>query len=128
MASTTRTVLSPTITGATVSASAAVASSQTATIQATTAQSALDFQNLVIRVENQNTTASVTLSLAKGTRYSGIGVGAASITVATATTIVIGGDLLEGARFLNTAGTIVFTQTGTGPTSWEAFQRPRANE
>ena len=128
MASTTRSVLTPTLTGATITASGAVASSQTCTISPTTAQSVLDFANLHIRVENQNSTTSVSLSLGVGTRWSDIGQGAKTITIATATTVVIGGQDFEGTRFLNTAGSIVFTQTGTGPTSWEAFQSPRSLE
>jgi len=128
MASTTRSVVTAVITGGTITASAAVASSETVTISPTTAQSALDMKSLFVRVENQSTTASVTLSLGKGTRWSSTGQGAKSITVGTATTVIIGGQDFEDARFMITAGTIVFTQTGTGPTSWEAYQAPRSSE
>ena len=39
------------------------------------------------------------------------------------------GEDFEGARFLNSSGSIVFTQTtGTGASGWEAFQQPRASE
>jgi hypothetical protein len=128
MASTTRSVLTPTLTGAAITASAAVASSDTVTISATTAQGALNMKALFVRVENQSTTASIGLSLGKGTRYSSIGQGAKSITVGTASTVILGGQDFEDARFMITAGTIVFTQTGTGPSSWEAYQAPRATE
>lgn len=132
MASTTLTVLTPLITGAAIVTTSnsyvSLASSNTMTVQATTAQAALDFATLHIRVENTSTTASVSLSLAAGTEYSDIGIGAATITIATATTAVIGGQTFEGSRFLSSANTIVFTQTGTGPTTWEAYQSPGASE
>jgi len=128
MASTSPSVLTVTLTGATITASGAVASSQTVTITPTAAQGALNMKALFIRVENQSTTASVSLSLGKGTRYSSVGQGAKAITIGTATTVIIGGQDFEDARFMTTAGTIVFTQTGTGPTSWEAYQAPRATE
>ena len=128
MASTTLTVMTPAISGTTITGKTGVASSQTLTVQASTAQSMLDFGTLHIRVENTSTTASLTLSLGVGTEYSAIGVGAYSISIGTATTVIIGGQDFESARFQTSAETIVFTQTGAGPTSWEAYQAPRANE
>lgn len=128
MASTTLSVLTPTLAGATITAKTGVASSQTLTISPTSAQSALDFATLHVRVENTSTTAAVTLSLGVGTEFSSKGQGAYSISLATATTIMIGGQDFEGARFLTSGKTIVFTQTGAGPTSWEAYQAPRATE
>lgn len=128
MASTTLTVMTPVITGTSNSTKSDVASSQTLTIQASTAQGALDMATLVVRVENVNTTTAVTLSLGVSTEYSDLGIGAASVSVGTATTVVIGGQLFESARFLTTSGTIIFTQTGTGPTTWSATQKPRASE
>jgi len=130
MASTTLSVLSATLAGATITAKGAVASSETLTVSPTTAQGSLDFATLHIRVENQSTTASVTLSLGAGSGWSGVGTGAKSISVGTATTVLIGGQDFESARFLATAGTktITFTQTGTGPTSWEAYTAPAVTE
>ena len=128
MASTTLSVLTPTLSGATITAKSAVASSQTLTIAPTTAQSALDFSTLHVRCENQSTTAAITLSLGVGTEFSAIGVGAKSISIGTATTVILGGQDFEGTRFQTSGGTIVFTQTGTGPTSWEAYQAPRVTE
>lgn len=128
MASTTLTVQTPALAGTTVSGKTDVASSQTLTVQASTAQSALDFDSLVIRITNVSTTASVTESLGVGTEFSAIGIGAKSISIATDASIVVGGQDFEGARFQTSGGTIVFTQAGTGPTSWEAYQSPRANE
>lgn len=124
MASTTLSILSTAITGASITAKTGVASSETLTVSPTTAQGVIDFTTLAVRCANTNSTASVTLSLGVGTEYSDIGIGAASITVATQTTIIIGGEDFEGARFETSSGTIVFTQTGAGPTSWEAYQRP----
>jgi len=113
---------------AATAASGTIASSETMTISATTAQSALDLNSLMIYVANASSTASVTLSLGKGANFSSIGQGAYSITVGTAATVMIGGQGLESARFLNASGALVFTQTGAGPTTWVAFQQPRATE
>lgn len=124
MASTSLSIVTATITGATVTAKTGVASSQTLTLSATTAQSVIDFASLNVRVYNTNSTASVTLAIGVGTEFSDIGIGAASVTVGTEATIIIGGKTFDGSRFQTTAETIVFTQTGTGPTSWEAYQAP----
>jgi hypothetical protein len=126
MASVTVRVLSTAITGAEITAKTSVASSETATITPSSGQGTLDFNTLAVRVENTSTTAGVTLSIGVGTEFSGLGIGAASVSIATAKTVIIGGKLFEGARFLTSSGTVVFTQTGTGPTSWEAYQRPKA--
>ncbi len=129
MASTTFTVLTPVITGTTITAKTGVASSETITISPSSAQSTLDAAgSLFLRCENVNSTESLTLSIGVGTEYSAIGIGAASISIATETTVIIGGQLFETARFQTSTGTIVITATGTGPTSWEAFQAPRANQ
>lgn len=122
-------ITTPVITGvAYTAASGTTASSDTMTISATTAQSAIDFSTLVIYVQNANSTESAVLSLAAGTEYSSIGQGAKSITVATGTSVIIGGQDFEGARFLSSSDTIVFTQSGTGPCTWTASQAPRATE
>ena len=128
MASTTFTILTPAITGTTITAKGSVASSETLTIQASTAQGSIDFARMFVRVENVSTTASVSLSLAAGAEYQSTGIGAATVSIATATTVIIGGQGFEGSRFLNSSGTIIFTATGTGPTSFEAYQKPRATE
>lgn len=127
MAERTLTVTTPSLAGTSVvSASAAMASSDTIVISPSTAQSSLDFSSLVVRASNTNTITSVVLTLSAGTRFSGIGVGTKTITIATADTAIIGGQDFEGARFKNfTAGTITFTATGTGPTVVEAYQAPR---
>lgn len=128
MASGTSTVKTVSLTGTLITALSSIANAETVSIAATTAQSALDFSSLFIRVENVNTITSVALSLAAGTEFSGIGVGAKSITIGTASTVIIGGQDFESCRFLNSSGTIVFTQSGTGPTNWESYQYPRVTE
>lgn len=129
MANETLKVTTPSLTGTTITAaSGTVASSGTMTISATTAQSSLDFRSLFVQVSNASSTTAVTLSLAAGADFSEIGQGAASISVATATTVVIGGQGFESARFLKADGSIVFTQTGAGPTTWTAFQYPNVFE
>ena len=130
MASTTFTVLTPVITGTTITAKTGVASSETITISPSSAQSTLDAAgSLFVRCQNVNSTESLTLSIGVGTEFSAIGIGAsASISVATEGSVIIGGQLFETARFQTSTGTIVITATGTGPTSWEAFQAPRANQ
>ena len=130
MASTTLTIISrPGKAGVAITAKGSVASSETVTVTASTAQGCIDFASLVVRIYNANSTTSVTETLGAGTFFSGSGIGAASaVTVGTEGTVIIGGQDLEGSRFLITAQTIVFTQAGTGPTSWEAYQTPRASE
>lgn len=129
MASTTFTVLTPAITGTEITAKTGVASSQTMTIDPSTAQGSLNMSALFVRCDNTNSTTGVTLSLGAGDSvWLEYGIGAASISVATETTVIIGGQGFESSRFLTSSGTIVFTQTGTGPTSWEAYQAPKAEE
>lgn len=129
MASTTFTVINPALTGTTITAKGSVGSAETVTISAATAAGALDMHTLMVRVANGNSTVAVTLSLSAGTTYNSIGIGAASISIGTAATVLIGGQGFEGSRFLNSSGNLVFTQTaGTGPTSWEAYQQPRARQ
>ena len=138
MASGSLTITTPVITGTllgtgptVVNASQAilgVASGQTATLSITTAQSIIDFASLFVRIQNTSSTSNVTESLGVGTEYSSLGIGAASISIATNSTVIVGGQLFEGTRFQTSGETIIFTQTGSGPTSWEAYQAPRANQ
>ena len=127
MASTTVTVLTPALTGTIVTAKGSVASGETVTIAPTTAQGALDFRTLKIRVINGGS-AVTTLTLAASSIYSAGGQGAATVTLGSAATVIIGGQFFESSRFQNTAETIIFSQAGVGPTSWEAYQAPRASE
>ena len=128
MPSTTLTVLNPVITGTASSTKTGVASGNTLTIEASTAMGALDMRNLAVRITNTNTTTAVTLSLGASTLYSAKGIGAASISIGTSATVWVGGQTFESARFVTTTGTIIFTQTGAGPTTWEAVQPARASQ
>lgn len=130
MAARTLVVTTPTLSGASISSvSAVLASSDTVLISVTTAQSSLDFKSLHVRAQNTNSITTVVLTLAAGTKFSSIGAGTKSITIATGDSIMIGGQDFESARFLNfTAGTILLTATGTGPTSIEAYQAPKVGE
>jgi len=71
----------------------------------TTAQSSLNFENLFVVIENYATSASCTVTVKAGNDYSEVGIGdAASVTIATSSTKVIGGKKLESARFKNKDG------------------------
>ena len=71
----------------------------------TTAQSSLNFEDLFVVVENYSTTASCVVTVKAGDNYSEVGIGnAPSVTIATATTKVIGGKKLESARFKDKNG------------------------
>ena len=71
----------------------------------TTAQSSLNFEDLFVVVENYSTTASCVVTVKAGDDYSEVCIGdAASVTIASATTKVIGGKELESARFKDEHG------------------------
>lgn len=127
MASTTLSVLTPTLLGATISAKASVGSTESITIQAATAASELDFATLYVRIAASG--GSVTPTLTVGTGWSSIGQGSKALTViASSASAIIGGHDFESARFLHSDGTIVISFTGTGTASIEAYQMPRATE
>ena len=71
----------------------------------TTAQSSLNFEDLFVIIENYATSASCTVTVKAGDDYSEVCIGdAASVTIASAATKVIGGKKLESARFKNKNG------------------------
>ena len=70
----------------------------------TTAQSSLNFEDLFVIIENYATSASCTVTVKAGDDYSEVGIGAASVTIATSSTKVIGGKELESARFKDEHG------------------------
>lgn len=124
MASTTFTVLEPAITGTSITAKTGVASSETITISPPSGHD-LDFTSLVVRISAVG--GSVTPTIGVSTEYSDLGVGTAALTaIASSGSVVLGGKLFEGARFLTTSGTVVITMAGTGTASIEAYQYPRA--
>ena len=74
-------------------------------ITPTTAQSSLNFEDLFIVIENSGTSSACTVTVKAGDDYSEVGIGdTATITVATSSTIVIGGRELESARFKDEDG------------------------
>ena len=81
----------------------------------TTAQSSLNFEDLFVVVENYATSTSCTVTVKAGDNYSEVGIGnAPSVTIASATTKVIGGKKLESARFKDKNGYLVL---GVSPSS-----------
>ena len=127
MASTTFTVITPTILGVAITAKTGVASSETITIEASTAQSSLDFASLMVRISAVG--GSVTPTIGVGTEFSDIGIGTAALTaIASSGSVILGGQLFESSRFQTSAGTLVITMAGTGTASIEAYQKPRASE
>jgi hypothetical protein len=130
MAARTLVATTPALTGTSiVSASSALGTGDICTISCTTAQSSLDLSQTYIRATNANTITSVILTISVGTIYSEVGQGSASITLATADSIIIGGQGFESARFLQcTAKTVLVSATGTGPTTLECYVYPKATE
>ena len=129
MAARTLKVTTPAIGGTSVATiSAAMVSSDTVVISVTTAQTALDFATLAVRATNANTITSVILTLGVGTEWSDIGIGTTTVSLGTAETMIIGGHLFESARFLTSGDTVIFTAAGSGPTSIEATQTPKATQ
>ena len=90
----------------------------------TTAQSSLNFEDLFVVVENYSTTASCTVTVKAGDNYSEVGIGAASVTIATATTKVIGGKELESARFKDKNGYLKFNITTAATCYVYAIMQP----
>ena len=84
-------------------------------ITPTTAQSSLNFEDLFIVIENSGASSACTVTVKAGDDYSEVGIGdTATITVATSSTIVIGGRKLESARFKDSDGYLVL---GVSPSS-----------
>ena len=91
----------------------------------TTAQSSLNFEDLFVVVENYATSASCTVTVKAGVNYSEVGIGdTATITVATSSTIVIGGRGLESARFKDKDGYLNLGITTTATCYVYAIMQP----
>ena len=91
----------------------------------TTAQSSLNFEDLFVVVENYSTTASCVVTVKAGDNYSEVGIGdAPSVTIASATTKVIGGKELESARFKNKNGYLNLDITTTATCYVYAIMQP----
>lgn len=91
----------------------------------TTAQSSLNFEDLFVVVENYSTTASCVVTVKAGVNYSEVGIGdTATISVATSSTIVIGGRGLESARFKDKDGYLNLGITTTATCYVYAIMQP----
>lgn len=91
----------------------------------TTAQSSLNFEDLFVVVENYATSASCTVTVKAGDNYSEVGIGdAPSVTIASATTKVIGGKKLESARFKDKNGYLNLDITATATCYVYAVMNP----
>ena len=91
----------------------------------TTAQSSLNFEDLFVIIENYATSASCTVTVKAGDVYSEVGIGdTATITVATSSTIVIGGRGLESARFKDKDGYLNLGITTTATCYVYAIMQP----
>ena len=128
MASTAFTIVKPALAGTTVTAKTGVTSGQTITFSASTAAGAIDFRTAIIRIQETSGSGVNTLSIGAGDEFNSVGIGAASVSVTSSDTIIIGGQGFEGSRFLNSSGSVVITVTGAGTISWEAYQQPRSLE
>ena len=95
----------------------------------TTAQSSLNFslnfEDLFVVVENYSTTASCVVTVKAGDVYSEVCIGdAPSVSIATATTKVIGGKELESARFKDEDGYLNLDITATATCYVYAVMNP----
>ena len=133
MASTNLSVIVPTLLGTaldgdTVNATA-VTSGETVTFSVNTTAGTFDQSSLFIRAWNAASAAAGTLTIGVGTEGSSLGLGTQLLTsVASDTTIYIGGWDFDMSRFQTTAVTIVITATTGDVWYFEAVQAPRALE
>ncbi len=128
MASTSFTILTPAVGGTSITASAGIVSADTITFSVNTAASTIDTATLVVRATNTNSTAAVTLTIGVGTEGSDLGIGTSTVAVGTESSVYIGGQGFESARYQTSGNTIIMTAAGAGPTTFEATQAPRAIE
>ena len=128
MASTTFTVITPTLLGTVITEKTGVASGETITIDPSTAQGALDTATLFIKI-TATSAGAITPTIKAGTTYSSIGQGDKTLTkISSSTSAIIGGQAFESARFVNSSGNIVIQMAGTGVASIEAYQAPQSSE
>ena len=112
MGSKTINPVGPALTGASLTKTDSGGTTSSIVIAATTAQSSLNLSTMAVVFENYSSTASFTVSLGAADDYSEKGQGAAAtITVGTEASIIIGGKSMESARFLTDDDQLVFTIT-----------------
>ena len=125
MADLTISPVSVSLSGAAITKADTGGSTGSIIVAPTTAQSSLNFEDLFVVVENYSTTASCTVTVKAGDDYSEVGIGdTATITVATSSTIVIGGRELESARFKNKNGYLNLDITTTATCYVYAVMNP----
>ena len=115
--------------GATITKTNTGGSTASIIVAPTTAQSSLNFslnfEDLFVVVENYSTTALCVVTVKAGDDYSEVGIGdTATITVATSSTIVIGGRELESARFKDEDGYLNLDITSTATCYVYAIMQP----
>jgi len=111
--------------GATITKTDTGGSTASIIVAPTTAQSSLNFEDLFVVVENYSTTASCVVTVKAGDDYSEVGIGdAPSVTIASATTKVIGGKELESARFKDEDGYLNLDITSTATCYVYAIMQP----
>ena len=129
MASTSISVVTSLITGATPDSGTIAASGDTCTITAPTG-GALDFNTLVLRIDNTAGTHGTVATISVSSSYSSLDAGTAAVTVGSGATVYVGGKEFESARFKQvSAQSIVLTfgtggASGTCTSSIEAIQAP----
>ena len=117
--------VSVSLSGAKITKTDTVGSTSSIIVAPTTAQSSLNFEDLFVVVENYATSASCTVTVKAGDNYSEVGIGdAPSVTIASATTKVIGGKKLESARFKDKKGYLNLDITSTATCYVYAVMNP----
>ena len=125
MADLTISPVSVSLSGAAITKTDTGGSTASIIVAPTTAQSSLNFENLFVIIENYATSASCTVTVKAGDDYSEVGIGdAPSVTIASATTKVIGGKELESARFKDKDGYLNLDITSTATCYVYAVMNP----
>jgi hypothetical protein len=125
-AATSPNVLIPTLAGTTVPVIVSQTATHTFTVKYATATGGLVNSDMMIRIHV--TGGSAIATIAAGTGYSSIGQGSYAVGILSGTTVLIGGQGFESARFQNASGYTVITISSAGTAEIEAYQLPRASE
>lgn len=130
MASTSLTVITPSLLGVSVATNSDVLTSgQTITFTVSTAQSGINGSKFLIRAYNAMSAETAVITVGVGTEGSSFGIGGATIsTVSSASSVIIGGQGFDTSRFVTSANTVVVTATTGDAWKLEAYQLPRAIE
>ena len=130
MASTSISAVTTLITGAAPDSGSCTASGDTCTITGPSG-GPIDFNTLAIRVENTGSDATAIATISVSSGYSSLDQGTAAFSISTNSTVIIGGEDFESARFKQvSAQSVILTMTtqstsaNTALTSIEASQAP----